>query len=61
MSEAVLWEACARQMLAAGVHTWLELGPGRTQAGMLKRIERKVDVRSVDGPGGLDALLGGAP
>lgn len=60
VSGTVLWESCARAMLAAGATTLLELGPGRTLTGLLKRIDRKLDVRSVDGPGGLDALLGGA-
>lgn len=55
----VLWEACARALLAAGVTRFVELGPGSTIAGLLRKLDRKLDVVSIDRTGAFDALLGG--
>lgn len=43
----VLWEKSMRNLLAEGVTTFYEIGPGRVLAGLLKRIDRKMDVRNV--------------
>lgn len=43
----VRWEETIRGLLAAGVETFYEVGPGRVLAGLLKRVHRKADVRNV--------------
>ena len=43
----VRWEETMRGLLAAGVETFYEIGPGRVLAGLLKRVHRKADVRNV--------------
>lgn len=43
----VLWEATVRGLTAAGVQRWYEIGPGRVLAGLMKRVDRKADVRNV--------------
>jgi [acyl-carrier-protein] S-malonyltransferase len=43
----VRWEDTVRGLLAAGVETFYEVGPGRVLAGLLKRVHRKADVRNV--------------
>jgi [acyl-carrier-protein] S-malonyltransferase len=43
----VRWEETTRGMLAAGVETFYEVGPGRVLAGLLKRVNRKAEVRNV--------------
>lgn len=45
--QPVLWEKTVRALLADGVTTFVEIGPGRVLAGLMKRIERKADMRNV--------------
>jgi len=54
---SVLWEESVRRMVADGIDGFLEIGPGTTLAGLIKRIVPDVPVWSVgDGPS-LDAFL----
>jgi [acyl-carrier-protein] S-malonyltransferase len=43
----VRWEETVRGLLAAGVERFYEIGPGRVLAGLLKRVNRKADIRNV--------------
>ncbi len=43
----VLWEQTMRNLLAQGVERFYEIGPGRVLAGLLKRVQRKVDCRNI--------------
>jgi len=43
----VLWEQTLRNLLAAGFERFYEIGPGRILAGLLKRIQRKVNCQNV--------------
>jgi [acyl-carrier-protein] S-malonyltransferase len=45
--QPVLWEKTIRGLLTAGVTTFVEIGPGRVLAGLMKRIERKADMRNI--------------
>src|SRR5262249_1589276 len=45
--QPVLWEQTMRNLLSAGVDRFVEIGPGRVLAGLLKRVQRKVDCRNV--------------
>jgi [acyl-carrier-protein] S-malonyltransferase len=40
--QPVLWEQTMRGLLASGVEQFYEIGPGRVLAGLLKRLDRKV-------------------
>lgn len=41
--QPVLWEKTQRNLLAQGVERFYEIGPGRVLAGLLKRIDRKME------------------
>jgi [acyl-carrier-protein] S-malonyltransferase len=45
--QPVRWEATMRGLLGAGFDRFYEVGPGRVLAGLLKRVQRKVDCQSV--------------
>lgn len=45
--EPVLWEKTMRGLLELGVEKFVEVGPGRVLAGLLKRIHRKAECRNV--------------
>jgi [acyl-carrier-protein] S-malonyltransferase len=44
--QPVLWEQTMRNLLATGVDCFYEIGPGRVLAGLLKRVQRKIDCRN---------------
>ena len=48
VSLPVLWEASMRTLIEAGVSTFLEVGPGRVLAGLIKKIDRAVRVLNVE-------------
>jgi [acyl-carrier-protein] S-malonyltransferase len=43
----VRWEDTLRGLFAAGADRFYEIGPGRVLAGLLKRVQRKADIRNV--------------
>jgi [acyl-carrier-protein] S-malonyltransferase len=45
--QPVLWEQTVRNLLAAGYDRFYEIGPGRVLAGLLKRVQRRVDFKNV--------------
>ena len=45
--QPVLWEQTMRNLLEQGVDQFVEIGPGRVLAGLLKRVQRKVECRNV--------------
>jgi [acyl-carrier-protein] S-malonyltransferase len=53
----VLWEKTIRLMLAEGVTQFIEVGPGKTLASFLKKIDRKAVCHSIDDSQSLARLL----
>lgn len=43
----VRWEDTLRGLFAEGVERFYEIGPGRVLAGLIKRVQRKADIRNV--------------
>ena len=48
VSEGVRWQEDIQQMIAYGVDTFIEIGPGKTLAGFLKRIDRKLKCITIE-------------
>ncbi len=58
VSSPVLWESTVEAMLADGIDTFVEVGPGRVLSGLIKRISREAVVYNVDSVATLEAFLG---
>jgi [acyl-carrier-protein] S-malonyltransferase len=56
VSSPVRWEDVVRRLVAEGVRTFVELGPGTVLAGLIKKIDRSLTVASVQTPDDLGAL-----
>lgn len=48
VSSSVKWEQSVRAMLEDGVDTFVEIGPGKTLAGFIKKITKDVKVVNID-------------
>lgn len=57
LTSSVLWEQNMRRLIDLGVETFVEIGPGNTLAGLMKKIDRKKKVISVSTPETLKQLL----
>ncbi len=57
VSRPVLFESSVRRALMDGVAGFLELGPGRSLASLVKKIDRKAQTVSVQDPEGLAKAL----
>jgi len=57
VSSPVRWEDVVKRLVAEGVTTCVELGPGSVLAGLIKKIDRSVTVVSVEDEAGLEAAL----
>ena len=57
VSSPVRWEDVVKRLVAEGVTTCIELGPGNVLAGLIKKIDRGLKVASVEDEAGLEAAL----
>ncbi len=53
----VLWEDSVRAMMADGVDTYIEVGPGKVLTGMLRKIDRSLKGENVEDPASLEKTL----
>ena len=58
ISSPVRWEGVVRRLIAEGVTSFVELGPGSVLAGLIRKIDRSVSVVSVEDPSGLAGVPG---
>jgi [acyl-carrier-protein] S-malonyltransferase len=56
LTAGVDWVAAVERMTAAGVNTFIEVGPGRVLTGLIKRIAPDVTTIPLDDPGSPDRL-----
>lgn len=53
----VRWEACVRKMIEDGVKTFIEIGPGKTLSGFIKKIDRSVKIMNIENIQGLNSYM----
>lgn len=56
VTSSVLWVDTMEFMLAQGIELFIEFGPNRVLAGMMKKIDRKAKVLSIDTPADVVAV-----
>lgn len=56
VSNSVKWIQCVEAMLADGVDTFIEIGPGRTLSSFVKKINKEVTIVNVDKYADLDKV-----
>ncbi|MFP6795549.1 MAG: ACP S-malonyltransferase [Pseudomonadales bacterium] len=59
LSAPVRWSECVATMIATGATAIVECGPGKVLTGLLRRIDRSVDVLAIGSVDDLSAALGG--
>lgn len=57
VSSPVLWEQSVRAMIAKGVETFVEVGPGKVLSGLVKQIDRNRKILNVEDEKSLAATL----
>ena len=55
--QPILWQKCMERLLADGVQTFYEIGPGRVLTGLMKRIQRRANVVNLSSWESLQAFL----
>ena len=59
VSHSVLWEDSIRRMIADGVDTFIEIGPGKALSGFMRKIDKTVKVFNVEDMASLEKTLAG--
>jgi [acyl-carrier-protein] S-malonyltransferase len=57
IANPVRWVDCVRSLLEAGCSEFVELGPGRVLAGLVRQIDPDAQVFSADSPARLDSFV----
>ena len=57
LCNSVLWAQSVQHMIDAGVDTFLEIGPGNTLTGLIRRISRDVKVQNLGDRKSIDAFV----
>lgn len=52
----VKWEGCVRKMINDGVTTFVEIGPGKTLASFIKKIDKGVNIINIENISDLESL-----
>ncbi|NTU59889.1 MAG: ACP S-malonyltransferase [Deltaproteobacteria bacterium] len=57
VSSPVRWQECVKTLVGAGVDRFVEVGPGKVLAGLVRRIAPSASVAGVEDPAGIDAWM----
>lgn len=50
VSETVLWEESIRHLITRGIRQFIEIGPGKVLAGLIRKIDPEVEVLHIESP-----------
>lgn len=53
----ILWQKCMERLIADGVKDFYEIGPGRVLTGLMRRIDRKINVVNINSLEAIERLL----
>lgn len=53
----VRWEECVRKMIADGVDTFIEIGPGKTLCGFIRKIDKSVNSLNIENLNSLEKIM----
>lgn len=56
VSAPVLWEDSVRNMRAAGITRFVEVGPGKVLSGLVRKVDRAAETVSVEQPAEVEAI-----
>ena len=56
IASPVQWQDCVFRLASVGVTTYVEVGPGRVLAGLVRKIRRDATIFSFAEPGDLDSI-----
>lgn len=57
VSNSVCWQQSVEKMIADGVDTFIEIGPGKTLTGFMKKIDKNVKCYNIDKVTDMDKVL----
>lgn len=57
VSSSVKWQQTIERMIGDGVDTFIEIGPGRTLAGFMRKINRDMKVYNIEKPEDMDKVV----
>ena len=57
VSNPVLWEDCVKTMIGKGVDTFIEIGPGKTLSGFIRKTDRSVKTLNIEDLASLENTL----
>jgi [acyl-carrier-protein] S-malonyltransferase len=56
LTQSILWQNCMEKLLAEGVETFYEIGPGRVLTGLMRKINRRANILNISGAESLNEL-----
>jgi [acyl-carrier-protein] S-malonyltransferase len=56
--QPIYWQKCVERLLADGVETFYEIGPGKVLTGLMRRINRRANIINVSSGDSLKAITG---
>ncbi len=58
LTHPILWQQCMERLLADGVETFYEIGPGRVLTGLMRRINRKANIVNISSAQAIKQVAG---